>query len=407
MKHRYRRIALSVGLGLVALYSIYPFFENSGPRAATATVEEGPMSVWSVYNGKIDSRTAITVMSKLEGGATVIDLAPPGANVSEGDVLVRLDSAELEERLLELKKELAFAQYDFEGLVRATIPLDRQDKELKLMEARTEFKREDRYLKDIIELFKENLVSPQEVDQQREKVREHRTKVESLELDLKLTEEYLHPMTIEKARTSLTSAKQSLALAIRQLNDSVIKAPSDGVIVYIPLHIAGKFRNIRIGDTVYANQPFMMLPDLSDLVAHIEVPESELALVQKGAEAAVRLLAYPSLSLRGTVEHISTVALNVPERPSWQRFFHVVIGLHGVDARVRPGMSATAHVLSYHKSKVTLVPRSTVIWEGDQALVTIEGRHWIETKAIRVGMANNTHYEIIEGLTPGEAVLLQ
>ncbi|MEE8366456.1 MAG: efflux RND transporter periplasmic adaptor subunit [Gammaproteobacteria bacterium] len=407
MKRRYRRIVLSAGLGLVALYSIYAFFEDPGPRAATAKVEEGPMSVWSVYNGKIDSRSAITVMSKLKGGATVIDLAAPGAKVSKGDVLVRLDSAELEERLLKLKKELAFAKSDYESLVHAKIPLDRRDKELKLLEARTEFKGEDRYLKDIIELASESLVSPQEVEQQREKVGEHRTRVESLELDLKLTEEYLHPLAIEKAKTSLTSAEQALALAIRQLEDSVIRAPSDGVIVYIPLHIAGKFRTIRIGDTVYANQPFMMMPDLSDLVVQIEVPESELSRVQKGAEAVVRLLAYPSLSLRGAVEHISTVALSVPERPTWQRFFHVVIGVNGADARIRPGMSATAHVLSYYKPMVTLVPRSTVAWEGDQALVTIDRRHRIEKKEIKVGMANSTHYEVIEGLAPGEAVLLQ
>ena len=275
------------------------------------------------------------------------------------------------------------------------------------MEARTEFKGEDRYLKDIIELVNEDLVSPQEVEQQREKVREHRTRVESLELDLKLTEEYLHPMAIEKAKTSLASAKQSLALAIRQLKDSVIRAPSDGIIVHIPLHIAGKFRTIRIGDTVYANQPFMMLPDLSDLVVQIEVPESELARVKKGAEAAVRLLAYPSLSLRGTVEHISTVAQNVPERPSWQRFFLVVIDLDGVDARIRPGMSATANILSYHNSTVTLVPRNAVVWEGDQALVTIDRLNRTEKIEIKVGMANSTHYEVIEGLLPGEAVLLK
>ena len=140
MKRRYHRIALSAGLGLVALYSFNVFFEDPVLRPAIAMVEEGPMSVWSVYNGKIDSRTAITVMSKLKGAATVIDLASPGAKVLEGDVLARLDSAELEERLLKLKKELAIAKYDYKSLVHATIPLDRRDKELKLMEARTEFK---------------------------------------------------------------------------------------------------------------------------------------------------------------------------------------------------------------------------------------------------------------------------
>ena len=104
MKRRYRRIALSAGLGLVALYSIYAFFEDPGPRAATAKVEEGPMSVWSVYNGKIDSRSAITVMSKLKGGATVIDLAAPGAKVSKGDVLVIMEAMKME---LSLRAEVS------------------------------------------------------------------------------------------------------------------------------------------------------------------------------------------------------------------------------------------------------------------------------------------------------------
>ena len=97
----------------------------------------------------------------------------------------------------------------------------------------------------------------------------------------------------------------------------------------------------------------------------------------------------------------------MPEQPSWQRFFLVVIDLDGVDARIRPGMSATANILSYHNSTVTLVPRNAVVWEGDQALVTIDRLNRTEKIEIKVGMANSTHYEVIEGLLPGEAVLLK
>lgn len=404
-----KRLAILVLLVVpVALYSSSGVFrETASGSQEVAAIERGPLSVWSTYNGTLDSRTAVTIMSKVKGSATVVDLVPAGSKVSKGEVLVRLDSAELERRLLKLEKEYALAKIELETILNAKLPLERRDLEMELFEVRTRLKVENNILEDILEFAKEDLVSKLEVEKQKTRVAELKAKRETLEMKVQLTKEFLHPAAIRRAKTELSSAEQALKLAKQEVLVSVIKAPRDGVVVYRHLQIGGQFRTIRVGDSVYPNQPFMILPDMSDLLVNCQVPETELSRIGKGNKVIVRPLAYPGLALDGVIERISAVAQNAPGRPIWQRFFHVVISLEETDSRLRPGLSVTAHVQSYDKPNAILVPRNAVSWVSGNAIVQMAHGSAAEPRQITVGLANNTHYEVIDGLTPGETVLLE
>jgi multidrug efflux pump subunit AcrA (membrane-fusion protein) len=113
------------------------------------------------------------------------------------------------------------------------------------------------------------------------------------------------------------------------------------------------------------------------------------------------------MRLSGVVESVSSMAQSPPGRPSWQRFFHVVIGFKDkdVDPRLRPGMSVTAHILSYHNPEAILIPRTAVGWESGKPFVNVVNGSSHERRQIKLGMANEKMYEVIEGLKPGEEIL--
>jgi HlyD family secretion protein len=396
---------------LIALLGAYwllaPAPIRSVSQGNTTQVIKGPLAVFSVYEGKLEARKVVMIMSKFQGNARVVELAPEEARVSKGNVLARFDASTNEREVLKLERDATLARSELDILKQAKLPLELRDLEIKLMKGQTTLHAEQQYLEAILQLAKEELVSEQEINQQRLKVQESTTQLKTLELQMKLTKEYLHPSVMRHGQAKLSAAEQELKLARDQFQNSVILSPADGTVAYKPLAIGNEFRNVRVGDTVYPNQPFMILPDMSDLVVHCDIPESELSRVQKGKEVYIQPLAYPDVRLRGIVETVGSMAQNKPEQPHWQKFFHVVVSLKEGDTRLRPGMSVTTHILSYYHPQTIQVPRNAVRWEGGSPMIKVIKGSTKESRSVKLGAANEKNFQVLEGVKPGEKVLVE
>lgn len=393
---------------LVTSLFLFGYILKKPEREGTVIkVEKGALTVWSVYEGKLEAKSVALVMSKFQGSATVIEMAAEGAIVAKGDILARFDSSKLEQSAQKLKRDRALALSELQSFKNAEMPLELRDLEIKLLEAMSNLKAEKDYLEASLQLMNEGLVSEEEVEQQKLKEVEAKTQLETLELRLKLTKEYLHPSALKRAQTKLDSADQELKFALKQIQNSVIHASTSGKVVYKSLFIGGEYRTIRIGDSVFANQPFMALPDMSAYSIHCEIPEVELSRVQEGQDVFIQPLAFPGMNLPGTVDSVSSMAQNPPEGPDWQRFFHVIISLNAkdIDPRLRPGLSVIAHILSYQNPEAVLIPRKAVLWDTGTPYVQLVSGTSIQKRSIKLGMANEESFEVLEGLNPGMDIL--
>ena len=391
--------------GALFLVSLSPVETANDSRVDE--VFRGALIVRSVYGDRLESRNVVTVMSKFQGSATIVELVPEGNQIQQGDLLVRFDSTDLEREMFTLEKEFALAKSDLNSLSNAKHPLAIWEIEGKRHELKDTLRIEQQYLLDSLELAKDNLVSTQEIEQQKMKVDRLRAEHETVSMRLQLTKDYLHPSERERAETKLHSAEQALNLAQSQLENTTIRAPTDGVVVYKSLHISGEFRTVRVGDGIYANQPFMVIPDMDDLMAESMVPESELSRVATGSTVVLNVPAYPDVTLEGTVESVSSIAQSLPGQPAWQKFFRVVIGLDDGDARIRPGMSVLAHIVSQVTENAVLIPRRAVRWDAGQARMQVvrgDTRQW---RDLDLGGANETHYEVLAGAEPGDRVVVR
>ena len=366
-----------------------------------------PFVVWASYQGQLESNTVSTIMSGFHGTATIIHIAPEGVRVKKDDVLVRFDSSALERELVKMERDVTLAGLELNGLEKAELPLELKNIEADLTKAKLDYETESQYLEESINLAKEGLVSDQEVKKQKLKVDEITAKFNTLKLQKKLTEEYLHPSRIEKAKATLASAEQELILTRGQLDKSIIRAPMDGVTSYRPINVGGEFRVVRIGDTVYPNQPFMVLPNIDDLVIHIEVPENELSSVQAGNKVVIYPVAFPRLKLNGVVRSVGAVAQSSPLHPAWQKYFRATIDLEDTEPQLRPGMSVTANIFAYSNEDATVIPRTTVSWENGQAFAEVVTGSKVEKRRLELGMANNESFEVVDGVSPGDGLVIK
>lgn len=397
MKHSLKLLPLLAALALSAC-------TRSANAPAKHTVETGPLQVWTVYPGKLEARQVKVIMSKFNGSATIVELAPEGMPVHAGDLLVKFDSSQLERDLLKLQRDYQLAKSDLERTEKAELPLELRDLEAQRLEAQMNYEAEKQFLEDTRELMKEDLVSEQEVDQQKLKVEQLQSQVQKLDQKIELTRDFLHPAAMERARATLSSAEQELSLAKTQLESCTVTSPADGVVVYRPLHISGEFRTVRVGDSIFKNQPFMIIPDMRDLIIEVQIPEAELSRIEAGRDVRVTPLSYPDLKIPGTVESVGSMATIMADRPGWQRFFRAVIGLKQSDERLRSGMSVQAEILSYSTEQALLVPRNYVHMDGNQPFVRLAGSS-AKKQFLKLGWADLSNFEVLDGLKPGDVVI--
>ena len=371
-----------------------------------ARVTRGPARVWTTYDGQLESRIARDIMSSVGGSAAIVELAPEGTVVKPGDLLVRLDSTQFDRELLRLERDWTLAAADLSSLTNAKLPLELRDIEMRLLTANGTLAAEQQNLADNEELVKEGLVSDLEIKKQQGKVEAAKLAAQNLEQQLSLTRDHLHPAAVEAARAKVESAEQELKIGRDQVAQCVIRAPVAGYVVYKPMHVGGEFRTVRVGDSVFKNQPFMALPDLGDLVVNIDVPESELALVRTGMTVAVEPAAYPNLRLDGLVESVGSMAESKTDRPAWQKFFRVVIGLKQSNPDLRTGMSVIAQVLSFDAPDAVLIPRTAVRWEQGRACCDVRRNGGTEQQPLKLSAATEENFVVLDGVKSGDEVLL-
>jgi len=382
-----------------------------GRREAVApglvSVTNGPLRVWSGYSGRLESRRVHTIMSQLGGQATLVEIVPEGLRVRQGAVLARLDSTRIEREIVKLEGAYATAKSEYESQKSAEWPLKVGELERQMADEQAKAEEERLFLEDNRELLAEGLVTAQEIHQQEAKVARAQARTQQIAQQLKLTREYLQPLGLEQSRARMTAAEGELKLARQELQACTITAPADGMVGYLPAYFGNDFRVARVGDTIFMNLPFMVIPDMSSLVVHCYVPESELGRIATGAPAQIVPVAFPELVLPGTVESVGATAQVVAEKPAWQKYFHVVVALQATDERLRSGMSITAQVLACDRPSALLVPRTAVRWKGAEASVSVRLGDATETRVVTLGQADALQFEVLTGLKAGEQVVVE
>ena len=371
-----------------------------------AEVIRGPLAVWTSFDGTLESRTLETIASRVQGRATIVDLAPEGLAVRRGEVLTRFDDSSLAADAVRLENEVARADADLDALENAEIPLAQRDLAAEIAELRTQVETEQAVLAESQELTARKLIPEREVEQSRRRVAALRARLDQLEQRQTLLDKHAHPAKLARARADVSAARAQLAQVRLQLTNCTVRAPVDGLVVYLPIYAGTEYRPVRVGDAVYPNQPFMALPDPSNLVVQVYVPESDLARVQPGQRARILPLAFPDSVLTGVVESLGPAAQARPGYPAWQHYVRATVRLDEGGPRLRPGLSLRVDLLTIQREQAVLVPRAAIRWDNGVAVCRVRTRMGAEPRRFTAGAGNAQWLEALDGLKPGERVVL-
>jgi len=220
---------------------------------------------------------------------------------------------------------------------------------------------------------------------------------------------------VEKAQNDLEAAqvterleKSTLDRLKRQLDNCVVKAPQDGILVYAKDRWYDDSARIRAGAVVYFRQGLFSLPDLSQLQMKVKVHEAMVKKVKKGLKAEVRFDAYAGHVLRGTVQSVATMASNEGFFDRSVKEYETIVKIDEVpaEASLKPGFSGEVRIEVTNLPNILVVPVQAVGQKDRLHRCYVVHGKSVEPREVELGDNNDKFVEVKSGLSEGEKVAL-
>lgn len=170
-------------------------------------------------------------------------------------------------------------------------------------------------------------------------------------------------------------------------------APRDGVILDLPL---------GVGDPADPAASLVTVADLGEVFAVAAVPEGQVGAVAPGQRVRVRPVAGGEDVLAGEV---ARTAARMDRETGTLRVF---VRVANPDGRLRPGQRVRLAFVTADSAAAVVVPRGAVLGEGGDLFVfrqLPDAPHTYERTPVVVGLRDDRHIEIIEGVLPGDLVV--
>jgi HlyD family secretion protein len=142
------------------------------------------------------------------------------------------------------------------------------------------------------------------------------------------------------ARANLNQAGANLGLSRVNLDYTILRAPSSGVITV---------RQAELGEVVGPGSPVVTLADLDHIWLRAYIAETDLGSIHWGQDASVTTDTYPGKQYHGHISFISSTAEFTPKSVQTYKervtlVYRIKIDIDNPNHELKPGMPADAHI---------------------------------------------------------------
>jgi HlyD family secretion protein len=382
-----------VVLLLIAMFPLMYDGKDTKGRFVAEPVTTGNLVVTVSATGTLQPTTSIDVGSEQSGTLAEV-LVQENDRVKRGQLLARLDLAKLQDAVNKSRAALAASEAAV-AQAKATVA------ESKASLAR---------MRQVAELSGGKVPSKAEID----------------------AAEATHERAIANeasARAAVLQAQAALKTDETNLSKGAIRSPVDGVVLS---------RKVEPGQTVVAAMTtpilFTLAQDLTAMELQVKVDEADVSSVKLGQPATFSVSAWPGRTFPATIRRVgigSTITDNVVT-------YKTVLAVKNEDLALRPGMTATAAIVTAQRENVLVVPNAALRFtppekgnastggsfvssllprppsDAKRSNVTQAGASqvWVlnegvpQAIAVKTGVSNGRQTEILSGdLKPGMAVI--
>lgn len=304
--------------------------DGSAPQGSYVTSEasSGPLVVTVSASGTLQPTKSVDVGSELSGTLESV-LVQENERVRKGQVLAQLDLSKLKDQAVRSQAAVAVAEAAV-AQMQATAA-----------ESRASLAR----LRQVAELSGGKVPSGSELD----------TAAAAL-LRAEASE--------ASARASVTQARAALKTDETNVNKATIRSPVDGVVLT---------RKVEPGQTVVAAMTipvlFVIAEDLTQMELQVKVDEADVGSVKAGQPATFTVSAWSGRRFPATLQRVGLGATTTDNVVTYK----TILKLANDDLALRPGMTATAEIVTASRENVLQVPNAALRFTPPQDAAPAQG----------------------------------
>ena len=216
--------------------------------------------------------------------------------------------------------------------------------------------------------------------------------------------------TVLRRSEGLKAQQERLVLYKEQLIKSEMRAPQDGLVIYARSSSRYNDTYIKEGALIRKGYSVIDLPDISELMAVVQVHESFVRHIKTDQKAVVRIDSLPDREFQGVVRHVAPT-------PDARRKYYENISVYDTHVWIqdensqlpedlKPGVSAKAEIVVAELKDVMMVPVQSVTTYKGQKVVQVKRGENLVVVPVKTGQFNNRFIEIKDGLKEGDQVSL-
>ncbi|HYX15215.1 MAG TPA: efflux RND transporter periplasmic adaptor subunit [Nostoc sp.] len=448
-------LCLLGGIGYAVYYQVTVApRQQASRRVLTQPVERQSLTMTVSANGTVKPERSINLSPKNSGILKSL-LAKEGDIVKQGQIVAYMDDSNLRGQLTSAQGQLAQAEANLQKAIAGNRPQDIGQSQGALDEAQANLqkvqagnrsqdiaqaqaqlqntqaalrKAEDNLLRNQ-QLYNAGGISLQTLNQSRadrdaaqatvnaaqqalalqkagsrpEDIEQAQAVVKQRQQALALLKAGTRQEDIDAARAQVTSARGSLQNIQAEINDTIIRAPFDGVVTK-KFADPGAFVTPTTASSEVASSSsssILSLASTNEVVANLA--ETNISKISLGQKVSIKADAYPGKTFEGKVSQIAAQAIVEQNVTS----FEVRVSLSDPQRVLRSGMNAEVDFQAGQVENALVVPTASVVRQENATGVFVAGKNNRPVfTPIKTGVSANNFTEVKSGLTGNERVLL-
>ena len=311
-----------------------------------------------------------------------------GSAVRRGQMLVKLDDAELKLRVNQAQAQVeqakaAVRQAEEKIGLRSGQSFE-PTRVAEVAAAKVAYDLAEKNLKRAEKLIESGDVSRSFYDQQRAQRDQLKEQYDSA-----VAQARQNYAAVEVARTNVANAEAQLALARKSLSYAVIPAPIDGFV---------SERTADLGEYVSPTQKVATIVRTNPLRVRIDIPEQAIPEVHVGQSVSATTSAWPDKSFSGRIARIA------PSVTANSRTLTVEAEIDNSSGALKPGQFATVRILQPRPVPAVLVPAKAVTTDAGVSRVFVIKDGHAEQRLVQLGVTEGDLIQLKSGVAADEKV---
>ena len=357
-----------------------------GSTILTGTARQGEFNDYIRVSGQVQPMTTVQ-LSPTEGGNVKRIVVEEGSHVNEGDVIVVLGNENLDMQILNSEAELA----EKENILRNTmISMEQQKLSVRQekLSLQIEVRRARRAYEQNKALYEEKLIAKEEYLKASEDYELAKDKLE-LVSDRERQDSLYRSVQIAQMHESLENMRLNMNMIRRRKENLSVKAPISGELGLL---------DVELGQSVAAGAKIGQINNLDSYKIEAQIDEHYIDRVAPGLEATFE---------RQSEKYSSVIRKVYPEVRDGK--FKADFRFEGQQPEnIRTGQTYYLNLQLGQSAEAILIPRGSFYQNtGGKWVYVLNADGTKATKrSVRIGRQNPQYYEVIEGLAPGDKVII-